>query len=781
MNVIRDLIKTFTVIVIIVLFNNELFAQQGNIKGTIQDALTGESLIGANVFIKGTSRGTATDYEGNYRITNIPVGKYTLVASYLGYSNKEVKVSVRKNKTLEINFNLNYVVVEGEEIVVTGQAEAQMAAINQQLSARAIKNVVSAKKIQEIPDANAAEAVGRLPGVSLIRNGGEGSKIVVRGLSPKYNKIQVDGVKMASTGSDDRSTDLSMISPYMLEGIELTKAILPDQEADVIGGSVNFILREAPQEFHMDVLAQGSYNGLKNELGDYKFVLSGSNRFFNNNLGVFAQIDLENRNRSSYELDVQYRNFNSPVNPEEVDVSIGNLFLRDISRDINRYGGTFVVDYKLPHGKIKLSNFISSIGRNNLNRYDNIRPFFVDRFYTLEDLQNDLTVMNNSLSCENSFEGLKVSGGVSFAFSENKSPRSVTFRGYEPDAFDKTRLKYEVPPDSIVGYTINDINSAYLYDITLAKSYTRESELSTDLNFEYKINLSDDFRILFKTGGKYKTLNKKFDKEVEWMPIHWGGGEPASRINLILETYPWMQDLAPLGSIRLPYSLFIDENYAPEDFLGGNYTIRNMPDPGLANDIADLLEGQYFYNYHQSIKDDYKGEENYSAAYFMSEINIGRYITLIPGVRYENNSTSYNGIRGNAQTLLEQIGYAYTDTTTTRNNNYWLPMIHLKFKPVDWFDIRAAYTKTLARPNFNSIIPSWNRTLTTVFWNNPFLKPSQSTNYDVYASIYNNEIGLLTIGGFYKEIKDLIFAAGIGSIVNAADYGLPDTETGKTI
>lgn len=765
-----------------VLANYPVFAAPtGAIKGLVTDAVTGDPLPGANVLIEGTGMGASTDLDGFFLIPNVSPGAYKLTVVYIGYSEKSETVTVTGKQTVQRNFKITTVVVKGEAVEVTAQALGQKTAINQQLSANTIKNVVSSARIQEIPDANAAEAVGRLPGVSLIRSGGEGSKVVIRGLSPKYNKIQVEGVKMASTGSDDRSTDLSMISPYMLEGIEVTKAALPDQEADVIGGSVNFILKEAPSGFRFDALTQSGYNGLKDQAGDYKFVFSGSNRFFNNNLGVFAQIDIENRNRDSYELDVAYTNFNSPSDPEEVDVSINNLSLKDVSRDINRYGGTIVLDYRLPNGKIKLSNFISSIGKKTLNRFDRIRPFFVDRFYTFEDIDNDLTVMTNALKIENNFFGIKVDGGISNAFSENKSPRGMTFQGYEPDAFDKDRLQYEVPPDSVIGFTEGDISSAFLYDVTVGNSYTRESELAADLNLQYDYNFTNNLRVHLKTGGKIKHLVKRFDKEVEWMPIQWGGGVPAERINTILEAHPEWQDTAPLGSTRLPYSLFIDPNYKRENFLDGNYDIANMPDAKLANDIADLLEGKYFYNYHQSIKDDYHGNEDYSAAYAMSEINIGRSLTLIPGVRYERNVTHYNGIRGNAQSILEQTGYAHSDTTTTRENSFWLPMAHVKFKPLAWFDIRAAFTKTLARPNFNQIVPSWNRTLTTVFWNNPNLKPSQSTNYDVYASFYNNEIGLFTVGGFYKNIKDLIFNPGSIAIIDAATYGLPEIETGKRI
>ena len=121
--------------------------------------------------------------------------------------------------------------MEGEEVLVTAQASAQQQAINQQLTSKTIKNIVSKKQIQELPEANAAEAVGRLPGVSLVRSGGEGNKLVIRGMAPKYSQIQIDGVTMAATGDQDRSVDLSMISPYMLEGIELTKSVMANQEA----------------------------------------------------------------------------------------------------------------------------------------------------------------------------------------------------------------------------------------------------------------------------------------------------------------------------------------------------------------------------------------------------------------------------------------------------------------------------------------------------------------------------------------------------------------------
>ena len=214
-------------------------AQSATIKGVVSDSVNSNALIGANVIIEGTSLGMATDNDGKYNISNVSPGTYKIKVSYIGYETAERELIVTEEKEYEINFNLKYTTVEGKTVVVTAQARGQMDAINKQLKAKSIKNIVSSDRIQELPESNAAEAVARIPGVSIRREGGEGNKVVIRGLSPKYNKITVNGTSLASTDPDIRSTDISMISQYMLEGIEVTKAGTPDLDGDVLGGTVN--------------------------------------------------------------------------------------------------------------------------------------------------------------------------------------------------------------------------------------------------------------------------------------------------------------------------------------------------------------------------------------------------------------------------------------------------------------------------------------------------------------------------------------------------------------
>ena len=239
------------------------------ITGTVVEKSNREPLIGVNVAIKGTSLGASTDPDGKYSIPNLKPGTYTIVYMYIGYNTLQQEIELSAGETVVQNIELEWMASELEEVVVTTQAKGQLRAINQQLADNAIKNIVSSDRIKELPDANAAESIGRLPGVSIQRSGGEGNKIIIRGLSPQYNAIEVEGVKMSGTGSGDRSVGLNIISSEMLEGIELSKSLTPDRDANAIGGIVNLKLKEAEEGFHFHLRTLGSYNGLEKSFGNY--------------------------------------------------------------------------------------------------------------------------------------------------------------------------------------------------------------------------------------------------------------------------------------------------------------------------------------------------------------------------------------------------------------------------------------------------------------------------------------------------------------------------------
>ncbi len=747
--------------------------------GVIKDDLSGETLIGATVEILETNLNTASDIDGQYRITSIKPGSYVIEIRYLGYITKTIPVDLASGMEQVLDISMQYESVMADEVVISAQAEGQISSINQQLADNTIKNIVSAKKIQETPNANAAEAIGRISGVSIVRNGGEGSKVVVRGLAPKYNKVQVEGIRMAATGGDDRSSNLSMISPYMLDGIEVSKAAMANQEGDVIGGTINFILREAPNEPTFDAILQGGYSSLNDSYSNGKLVVGGSRRLFNKKLGVFAQIDLERRDRSSNEVAVDYVNRTNQV--DSFPVALGAMSVRDVRRDIKRGGATVVLDYKIPSGSIKMSNFASLINTNQQNNYELYNPFFSTHSYGLTTSENDVQVMTNSLKYTQSFGQYTVAAGLSLSQSNNKQPSNTDFFATEPNAFE-SQASFVNTPDSIQFYARNAVENANVQRISKSLYDTNEKEVAADINLTRDFNFSKLVNMKLSVGAKYKKLTKEFERESFTIPVA-QSGQGGAFVTAAIAEFDWLNSTLAPDASKLPYSLFLDQEYGVNTFPEGDYFIQNVTDQSKLQQFGDLAEEFYYKDFISSTRDNYNGEEEYKAAYIMPVTKIGRSITFIPGVRFENLNTTYTANRGDNTFQEWDQGYFHSDTTITRGNSFLLPMFHLKYKPNDWFDVRMAYTHTLARPDYSQIVPKWDIGINSIAFNNPYLEPSLSKNYDIYFSAYKNKLGLFTLGGFYKHIDNLIYNAGT-SVVTAEDiatHSLPANSEGVAI
>ncbi len=342
----KKILLLFATLVLISAFCLNALAQGGEsakITGKVTDNTTGESLIGTNVSIEGTSYGTASDLNGDYVLPNIPAGTYNIKIGYIGYKGVVQSVELKSGETLELNITLEPESFMGEEVVVTAMARGQMAAMNQERASSSITNIVASDRIREVPDVNAAESIGRLPGVSLKRSGGEGNKIVVRGLSPQYTIVQIDGVRL--TGVDlDRSVGLSGITSEMLDGIELSKSLTADMDADAIGGIVNLRTRVADKGFHFDVLAQGGYNSLDKNLGNYKFTAGVGNRFFEDKFGVLLNVGTEQVIRSNDSFNAGYDAV--PTASRGDSLKSRSASIREQKAIRNRKFGSLVLDYQ---------------------------------------------------------------------------------------------------------------------------------------------------------------------------------------------------------------------------------------------------------------------------------------------------------------------------------------------------------------------------------------------------------------------------------------------------
>lgn len=775
----NKIVKILGYLIVLLLFvNATVYSQTAKIKGTVKDADTGEPLVGANIVLLGTTYGAATDIKGNYVIIGVPPGKYKIRASYIGYEKDTVKINALASKTTIVDFKLYYSGgTKLKQITVTAQARGQLNAINEQLNSTDIKNVVSAERMQELPDANAAETLGRLPGVSVQRVGGEGSKVVIRGMAPKYNRVMIEGVNIPASGSD-RSNDLSMISPYSLDGIEVMKAITADHDADFVGGSVNFKLREAEPGLKYDLIAQGGYNNLKHTYNDYMITGSISDRFFNDKLGVYLQGNLEKRNRSSNNLSASY-NLRNPRIDTVNTVYTEKFTLTDAIREKNRIGLLLALDYRLPDGVIHFKNFYNN-GITTVNRYGETYAV-KDRThqYQTRDEEYDLGILSNILDYKQNFGNWEIYGKISHSFTSNDVPTDLSFLYLQNNALSSDVLKLQLSPKDLVNYA--NINDTTTYFKTLNESYqkTKDRQIAGKVDVKYNFTITKQVNGFLKFGGKYRYKDRSFDKDVYTGDYMLSSGQKVK--DAILQAFPWMQKITPLGSSLLPYILFYNPNFDHQNFLNGEYHMGPVGNIDLMHQILKVIKGvenpsleTYVKNDFYSKREDYTGNEYLYAGYLMSEINFGKHIKFIPGVRYEKNKTLYTGARGDARLPFPNQHYEYHDTTMTRINEYFLPMIHLKLSPWDWVNVKFAYTKTLSRPDFNLITPRIDILRGVVIWNNYMLRPERSENFDLYFTFHENHIGLFSVGGFTKKIKDMIFWQDKRVILDPAEYDLPD-------
>ncbi len=781
--------------ILMLAWTSVVFGQKGTITGKITDSETGHALPGANVSLPGTSQGAVSGLDGVYSIPNVTPGSCRIRVTYIGYETADLIAKVDANEKVKRDIKMKSTALEGGKVTVTAQAEGQIQAINQQLTSKTVTSIVSKAQIQELPEANAAEAVGRLPGVSLERNGGEGTKLLIRGMGAKYTTVQIDGVNMTATGEGDRSTDLSMISPYMLEGIELTKSVMANQEASATGGIVNFKIRKAPEKPSFNAIVQGGYNGLRNSYRDYKVSAGASNRFYANLLGVYAQVDYEEKDAGSQQLGgvwFSQENETSPVKTNAVN-------LMDIFRNVKRLGGTVVLDYTLPSTVIKTSNFYSRINREE-TRYTNNYGFTQQNFgLSYEDTPKSwLTILTNSLQVEHRWRKWEINSSFSHSFSENILPARISSsNGNSPsNPFPTDRksnfnvdLDPELIPDMVTVPMDKAVQFMYLGGVSHEQSNTQERDMSADLNVSYNFNITEQIKVKFNLGGKIKHKSKEYDRTSATADN--AGGSQAFR-DLVYDAFEnelsdrtkqaWAVD-----DQRIYLLDFMDKEYHGKEFLQGKYDLGFVFDRYKFRRIHDLAmttfnpNTQNMYdivlpNFINSNYQDFHGTEDYAAFYLMPEINITSKFLFVPGVRYENHRTEYTGYRGNRLGVLRDFSKTPIDTVTkARNHEFVLPMIQTYFKPTGWLTFKAGYTNTLQHPNYNNIMPGWVISSQGQIDNlsNFRLKPELSRNWDLQMSIHSHRVGLLSIGAFHKKITDMIFWTGQKAVTDIAFFELP--------
>lgn len=773
--------KSFILLTLIGLsLTNIIFSQierRIRVSGQVIDGETGEPLPGANILIKGTINGTITDLGGYYSIL-VPGEETILLFSFIGYVEQQIIVGNQQT----INVQLEMDVTRLDEVIVTSQAKGQIGARQQQINSTTIVNVVALDRLRENPDANAVEAIGRLPGISVLRSGGEGVGLVIRGLEPRYSNITMNGIKLPSTMENERGTNISGISQYVLQGVEVFKALTPDMEANSVGGTVNLKLQETPVGLHYNFMAQGGYNHLNNYIGNYKFLGEISNRFLNNKLGVFLSVNAERVNRSVETMSAGYG-----LQSSEVDILLNSATLNKITRINSRESATVSLDYQVHTStKLKLYGLYTHSGFDSKSQSKSYIPIGAGsvNYSQSDDPYRRTDMLHTTLTGETKLRFLNtiLDYGIALSYNNTDDPdsRSWSWRFFNASTDEITTIEHRrLDPTEIIPLFDDDVDSlmnSKLSNITKSNSILQDKNLTSFLNIKVPFNIGEALTGYVKFGGQYRIMDRYRDVLSGSMDVYY---------NAWLSLYA-LQEIDWLVGTTNGITMINFEDYVVEDYLNGQYDYGWYFDFDRLNEFTSwwtgfsdslwvlgapvwmpMLGSAHKIGYSQNLKasmiDDQDIKEFYRAGYLMSEFNIGKWLIVIPGIRYENTKANMKGMIA-MQPIQTDPTYKPlpgTDTSETRSDAFLLPMFHMRIKPTNLIYLHMAYTKTLSRPDFNSISPNVYINPSQIPFSyiaqNPHLKAELWTNYDAQLTFHSNKIGLLSLTGFYKTVQDKIW------------------------
>ncbi len=749
-------------IVVTAFSSSVALAQSGTIAGRVTDSQTDEPLPGATVRVAGTALGSASDLEGSYRIAGAPAGEQTLIVSYVGYENQEIQVQVVPGQMTTQDIALVFGVLQGQEVVVTAQLEGQARAINQQLSSETITNVVSSERIQELPDANAAESVGRLPGVSVQRSGGEGQKVVIRGLSPRFSSVTVNGERIPSTGTgrrtfiadeggsanispdvDDRSVDLAMISPDALAGIEVSKALTPDMDADAIGGTVNFVTRRAPDGLKGRINLQTAYSGLRGQVRGYDVSAYVSDRFMKNKLGYLFSGGIESADRSNHNAGTDYKwSGFDPNTGNPLPMAVNAIGLTHRIETRARYNANLALDFEPSLNHIIVANALyGRTQRDWVSRGVRYQTDFNYTGYSLSEGESEITLFSSSLRGEHLIPFAKVNWRGNYATTWDETPWTSGYGFQEPSTIpsdvDTDKGPWPIPPSASF-----DPNNASGGMPWMSRNKRKDANWSGQVDVEVPYSIGSTFAGRLQFGGKYAAKDRsRRNTGYGVIGVDYWAAFRADHPDANYYTN---------NSLRM--TDFIQEDFDPDDFMKGDFPFV----VGLKEGPREIWE-QYsniFRVHRGSANNDYNALETATAGYGMVRIDAGPRLMLLGGVRYEYSDNEYEAkyIRAMSGTYGERG--TVIDTTSNQTYGYFFPQAHARYRFFDGLDLRLAVTRSMSRPDFHSSTPyeEINTQFQYVVKSNPDLKPTLAWNYDAFLSVYNR-LGLLTVGAYYKTLE----------------------------
>jgi hypothetical protein len=493
-----------------------------------------------------------------------------------------------------------------------------------------------------------------------------------------------------------------------------------------------------------------------------------SDRFFDDKLGAYFLLSAEKYDRGADNMNAGTRvNRENPGGIAPIKITTVGLNRHYETR--SRYGGNLILDYKLTNGSIQVINMISRLNSdyndyNTTYNYDgsslswNYRDGVAKTDQLINALQGkyDFGFISMDLSVANTYSRSYNPYVPNFYFGEGTSNDTiygfVGIRGPIPE---------NTPPENLFQLATFVPQRAYCDQLGYNTYDYKENDQTAAANFKVPFNfLSTSISGFLKFGGKYRYYHRINNENAPYLQLRYQGNDVVPQLRTAFPNIVYDASKQGFGAFNFTdnssklMSTFLDNKFG---------SILWAPSVTLPTAMLDYVRANCTtaLNWHDGAFEDkindYDNVERYTAGYLMTEVNVGSDLLIVGGTRYEKDVMEFTAYK--MKQMQQSLQVPATPVTSNPFNQYWLPMVQMKYSPLTWADIRFAYTKTLARPNFDQLSPYENADLTGSYLNagNSNLRPAVSFNRDVMLTLHGDKMGLLSVGAFSKTIFDFSY------------------------
>lgn len=735
-----------------ILLVSSVYAQEettapGSIQGIVVDAENGDAMIGVSVMLEGTTQGAASDLDGNFTIRNVAPGAYTLIANYIGYAKLSVTgVTVSPGQVTTMNLKMGAEAIEVKEVVIEARKidNTETSILQMQRRSATVSNGISAEQIRRSPDSDAADAVKRVTGISVV-----GDKYVyVRGMGERYNNTRLNGASLASPEPLKRVVPFDIIPANLLNNIVVSKTFTPDQPGDFAGGSLQLTTKDFPDRFTFSL--------------SHSFEVSENTTFKDFQTydgGDFDWIGYDDGTRDIPESVVSAIEEN-PTWANDVQTArdfaaeFPNVWEgRTISAPMNSSRSVAVGNQTTVFGRP--FGFLGTLTQSNSFSSRNEREF---------------TFVNNGVDGQVNLE--KEDSVDIQKFSRSGSIGGIVDLNYKPSSAHKLSLKSMYTrsgDDEVKNFTglfedillqgsrltwterslaiIQPKGEHYLSGLRNSRldwafSYSRGTFDQPDRrDIYYRLEPNGDYRFLPSTSSGFRRYaemrDNNYESTVDWtMPLKSKDDQSKLKFGGMVRTmdrnFPTrkfnMRNVDEIGSDPLdftsPPEVLFDENNIAE-----HWTIREL----------------------STNLDSYEAEMKVGAGYLMADMLLSKKWRAVFGARVESTDQYFKTqpIPGSENPEYAEGGPSHTDL---------MPSLNLTYLLNDNTNFRFAISKTIANPDYAELVPTVDSDYYegTEKIGNPTVDYTKIINVDFRAELYPSIGENISLGIFYKQINDPI-------------------------